>query len=186
LGTSNGLELVWVVINMERSSVWQAQTDVYLGNLGVGICGNDYTATTTRAVRDLFAPPSPSNPDPRPVFVVINCLTNSPNHAYREVLVNEFYAGGGALDFSGSIANWRGIIDAVQAPPPRLSGARASDGAFEFTFPGQRGRTNRVEASGDLVHWATVTNVFGSNGPVLIRDPAVLPRTEQFYRVVRP
>ena len=75
---------------MERSSQWQAQTDSYLGSFNVSICGNDYTASAVQVVRNLFASPTASNPDPRPVFVAINCLTNSLSRRHREVLVNEF------------------------------------------------------------------------------------------------
>src|SRR5262245_45365261 len=102
---------------MERSSSWQAQTDTYLASFNTRICGNDYNASAAPIIRNLFASPTVSNPDPRPVFAVINCISNSPNRQYREVLINEFYNGGNAQDFSANIASWRTIIDAVQAPP---------------------------------------------------------------------
>lgn len=175
-----------MVVNLERASTWQAQTDAFLDSHGVRVCGNDYTTTNVNIVRNLFAPPTSSNPSPRPVFVVINCVSNSPSHAYRQVLVNEIYAGGGAQNFAPNIANWRRMIDSVQAPAPAITGARWNGGVFEFTIPGQRGRTNRVERSANLFEWATVTNVFGANGPVPILDPGAADVPQRFYRVVRP
>jgi hypothetical protein len=174
------------VVNLERSDSWQAQTDAFLGSHDVTVCGNDYTTTNVNLVRNLFAPPTASNPSPRPVFVVINCVSNSPTHAYREILVNEVYAGGGSQDFGPNIANWRQIIDSVEAPPPTLSLPRLDDDHIEFTLPGQRGRTNRVERSADLTHWTTLTNIFGVNGPVHVRDTRSTGNSASFYRVVRP
>jgi len=174
------------VVNLERATSWQAQTDAFLGSYGVMVCGNDYTATNVNIVRNLFAPPTASNPSPRPVFVVINCVSNSPSHAYRKLLVNEIYAGGGAQDFGPSIANCRRAIDSVQAPPPAITGARLNGGMFEFTIPGQRGRTNRVERSANFLDWTTLTNVFGVEAPVTIRDPEAAENPGRFYRVVQP
>jgi len=173
-------------VNLERSRDWQAQTDSLLGSYGVTVCGNDYTTTNVNLVRNLFAPPTANNPSPRPVFVVINCVSNSPCHTYRELLVNEIYAGGGAQDFGPSIANWRRVIDSVQAPPPTITGARLDGGTLEFTIPGQRGRTNRVESSTNLLDWTTLTNVFGMNGPIAIREPNAAENPDRFYRVVQP
>jgi len=170
---------------MERSSSWQAQTDTYLASLNVTICGNDYTASALQVVRNLFASPTVSNPDPRPVFVAINCLTNSPSRRYREVLINEFYNGGGAQDFTTSIGNWRTVMDAVQAPPALLSNISFTNGAFGFTFPGQRGRNNRVECTTNFLDWTTITNVTGTNLPALIRDLNAGANPLRFYRVAR-
>jgi len=175
-----------VEVNLERSTSWQAQTDSFLGSYGVTVCGNDYTTTNVNIVRNLFAPPTSSNPSPRPVFVVINCVSNSPSHAYRELLVNEIYAGGSAQDFGPSIANWRRIIDSVQAPSPTITGTRISNGLFEFTIPGQRGRLNRVERSTNFQNWETFTDVFGTNGPVTIRQPDTAGNPNHFYRIVQP
>lgn len=174
---------------MEPSPSWQAQTDTYLNGLNVRICGNDYTGAglNHQLVRNLFASPNPpTNPDPRPVFVAINCISNSPSRQYREVLLKAFYNGGGAIDFSADIANWRNIIDAVQAPPPRITDLRLVTNTVRFTIPGQRGRINRVEYSSNFVNWATLTNVTGTNAPVTVRDTNVLANPRRFYRIVRP
>lgn len=174
------------MVNLERSASWRAQTDTFLRSHAVTVCGNDFTTTNVNIVRNLFAPPTPSNTSPRPVFVVINCVSNSPSHAYRELLVNEIYAGGGAQDFGPNIAKWRRVIDSVQAPPPTISGPRLNNGVLEFTIPGQRGRTNRVEGSANFLEWTIITNVFGANGPVIFREANAAENPVRFYRVVRP
>jgi hypothetical protein len=120
------------------------------------------------------------------VFVAINCVSNSPSHAQWQVLLVEYYDGGGGIDFSARIAAWRAIIDSVKAPPPRLTERGVSNEIFQFTFPGQRGRTNRVESSTDLLNWISITNVFGTNAPVVVRDTNVHQNDLRFYRVVRP
>jgi hypothetical protein len=185
-GTSNGIPVVHVVANLERVQSWQAQTDTFLRARGVSICGNDYTTTNVNIVRNLFAPPTASNPNPRPVFAVINCVSNSPSHPQWQLLINHIEAGGGFEDYSANITAWRRIIDSVQAPPPAITGARFNGGMFEFAIPGQRGRTNRVEHSVNFLDWATLTNGFGTNGPLTIRDPDAVGISNRFYRVVRP
>ena len=178
--------MAYVAVNMEPAQFFQAQTDTFLRGRGIGVCGNDYTTTNRYALRRLFDLPSGNNPDPRPVFVALNCATNSPSHAHWQVLVKEFYNGGGAIDFSASIASWRNLIDSVQAPPPLITEARFSGDAFEFTVPGQRGQTNRIEFTSTFSSWTTLTNIFGSNGPVSIRDVTTSDGQPRFYRVLRP
>src|SRR6266849_7301770 len=185
-GTSSGIPVAYIAVNMEPDPSYQAQTDTYLRGYGIKICGNDYTATSTNGVRNLFVTPTALNPNPRPLFLVINCVSNSPNHAHWQVLVSEFYDGGGSFDFTARIAIWRNIIDSVQAPPPLITGALFPGSDFEFTIPGQRGRTHRVEFTPDFSVWTTLTNVFGNNAPVLIRDTNAPAAPHRFYRVVRP
>ena len=177
---------MWVVVNMENALFYQAQTDAYLRNNTVAICGNDYTATNRYPTRSLFVRPTSGNPDPRPVFIAINCVSNSPSHSYRQLMVKDFYNGGGAIDFSSQITSWRRLIDSVEAAPPTITHARYTNGNFEFTIPGQRGRTNRVEGTTDLLNWATLTNVFGTNSPIVIRDPDAVQNEHRAYRIVRP
>ena len=118
------------------------------------------------------------------VFLAINCVSNSPSHARYQVLINDYSNGGGQFDFTSLLTNsYRRILDSVQAPPPVLTAPQLSAGAFEFTVPGQRGRTNRVEATTNFVDWLTVTNVFGTNAPIRIRQTPAEP--ERFYRVRR-
>jgi hypothetical protein len=169
---------------MEREPTFQLQTDVFLRATNVAVCGNDYTATTRYGIRNLFAPPNATNGDPRPVFLAINCVSNSPSHAQYQVLICDFSNGGGAFDFTSLLTTtYRRILDSVQAPSPVLTAPQLNGNTFEFTFPGQRGRTNRVEGTTNFVDWSTVTNVFGTNAPIRVREP--LEQPEKFYRVRR-
>jgi len=68
---------------------------------------------------------------------------------------------------------------------PQLANARLSGDAFQFTFPGQRGHTNRVECTTNFVDWTVVTNAFGTNAPITFRDTNILLNGWQFYRVRR-
>ena len=77
------------------------------------------------------------------------------------------------------------VLADVQAPPAQLVSTRLSNGMFQFTFPGQAGRTNRVEASTNFVNWTVLTNVFGTNRPVTFRDTNALSKPRQFFRVRR-
>ena len=182
--------MVYVAANMESGSSWQAQTDSFLRATNITRCGNDYVGSVQHGIRNLFAPPNPTNSDPRPLFLAINGLSNSPSHAQWQVLISDFSNGGGSFDFTPAINRWRSILDSVQAPPPILSVTLANTnnpdpGNFSFTFPGQRGRTNVVESSSDLVNWSAVTNYFGTNAPSTFRDPDFLSNERKFYRVRR-
>ena len=96
------------------------------------------------------------------------------------------YDRGGTVrlaDFSGQIV----VLDffAFQAPPPQLTNLRRSGQGIEFSFAAQRGRTNRVEASTNFIHWSVLTNVVGTNALVSYRDTNVLGAARRFYRVRR-
>lgn len=173
---------------MEPLSSWQGQTDSFLIQNGIRACGNDYVGSVKFGIRNLFAPPNPTNSEPRPVFVAINGLSNSPSHRQWEVLVNDFSNGGGAADFSAAINRWRSVIDSVQAPAPVLTNGPTdlASGSFSFSFPGQRGRTNIVEYSTDLVAWTGVSNYFGTNAPVVFRETNLFQSERRLYRVRRP
>ncbi len=97
----------------------------------------------------------------------------------------DFYNGGGAQDFSTQMAGFRNIIDSVQAPPPRLTNVALNAGTFQFTFPGQRGRTNRIEYTTNFVDWSAVTNVFGTNAPITFRETNATVNPQRVYRVRR-
>jgi thiol-disulfide isomerase/thioredoxin len=186
-GTSNGIPVVYVIANLEPSSSWQTQTDAYLPPRNIRICGNDYTPTSINQIRNLFGPPGGTNSsNPRPVYAIINCVSNSPSHAMWQVLAAHAEPGGGAEDYTARINAWRNAMDSVQAPPPRLTGAKRVGGTFEFVVPGQRGRTNRVEATTDFAEWTTVTNLFGTNAAITIRDTNASVNPSRSYRVVRP
>lgn len=169
---------------MESGSSWQAQTDAFLRATNIARCGNDYVGSVQHGIRNLFAPPNPTNSDPRPLFLAINGLSNSPSHRQWQVLISDFSNGGGSFDFTPAINRWRSILDSVQAPAPMLTNGASPD-SFSFTFPGQRGRTNVVEGSSDLINWSAVTNYSGTNAPVMFRDPDFLSNERKFYRVRR-
>ena len=178
--------MAYVVANMEPLAVYQSQTDVFLRSNGVAICGNDYTATSNREIRNFFVPTnSTPNGDPRPVFLAINGVADSPSHPQWQLIVKDFYNGGGAIDFSAQIAAWRNTLDSVQAPPPQPTNLLVLSNVFQFTFPGQRGRTNRVECTSNLVDWTIVTNAYGTNAPVIYRDTNAPASPKRFYKVRR-
>src|SRR5258708_14961347 len=114
---------------MDPAAFYQSETDTFLHGYGISICGNDYTATNSKSIRNLFVTASATNLDPRPVFVAINCVSNSPSHAHWQVLLREFYNRGRRFDFTARIVSWRNIIDSMQAPPPLITGARLSGSA---------------------------------------------------------
>jgi hypothetical protein len=180
-GNSNGIPVVHVIIDIAGAS-YLAQTDAYLPPRGVRICGNDWS----RTLRNTFAPPGGTNgSDPRPVYIIINGVSNSTSHAQWQLLELHIEPGGGAEDYTARIAAWRNIIDSVQAPPPRLTNTRLTNDTFQFTFPGQRGRTNRVECTTNFIDWTTVTNTFGTNAPITFRDTNAAVNPQRVYRVRR-
>jgi hypothetical protein len=168
---------------MEDSTNYMTQTENFIAQHRFQPVLNDYVrsnnVTSNKGlVRRLFQPEAQ-----RPVFLVINGISNSPTHAQWQLLVNS--GGYGTNDFSRQITEWRSAIDSVKAPPPRIAQPVVAGGNVQFTVPGQRGQTNRVEASSDLRVWSTVTNLIGTNATITIRDPFT-PPPRRFYRVVRP
>src|SRR5260370_1018892 len=117
-----------IAVNQEPRSFYQAQTDSFIDQQGFRIVVNDYDNTSTNAVKALF------NPVGQPVFVVINCLTNSPSHLPWQVLVN--YVAYGRTDFTQTLASFRATIDTVQpaAQPSLLSGPPTTATPFPVTL----------------------------------------------------
>jgi len=185
-GNSNGIPVAYVVANKERAAVYQSQTDVFLRSNNVAVCGNDYTATTHHEIRNYFVPTnSTPNGDPRPVFLAINCVADSTSHPQWQLILKDFYNGGGAIDFSAQIAAWRQTLDSVQAPPPQPTNLMVLSNAFQFTFQGQRGRTNRVECTTNFTDWTVVTNAYGTNAPLIYRDTNTPAGPKRYYKVRR-
>jgi hypothetical protein len=178
-GSSNGLPVAYVAVNLEPSASYVAQTDGFINQHKFRIAVNDYGPGGTNTVRTLFFAQGT-----RPVFIIINGVSNSPSHALWQVITAE--QGYGDSNFADNVAGWQRLIDSVQAPPPRITHVGLNDGRFEFTIPGQRGRTNRVECTTDFTVWTTITNVFGTNAPVVVRDLNPADGLGRFYRVVRP
>lgn len=167
----------------------QPYVDEFIDEFGINVCANDYNANPllglvhTNAVHDSF-----QTPFLKPVFVAINCVSNSLSHAPGQLLLN---LGGGVCDacWDTQIINpIRAAIDSVNAPWPRLTDVQKYNSRIQFTFPGQIGRTNRVESTTNLlspVNWSPVANYFGSNGPITFREDSRLPASQRFYRVRR-
>ena len=178
-GNPHGVPVTHIAVNQEPRSFYQAQTDSFIDQQGFRIVVNDYDNTSVDPVKALF------NPVGQPVFVVINCLTNSPNHLPWQVLVN--YLGYGQTDFNQTLANFRSVIDTVQSPasPPLLSVSRLIDASLEFTVPTQTGRSYRVQTSTNLTDWTTLSTFTGSSDPIMFRDTNG-PLTQRFYRAVTP
>lgn len=181
-GNSNGIPVVHVHVNIVPQEFLQEQVDAFVYEYGLKICVNDYNFSSklgpleTNAVHDLYFPPFF-----RPAVTIISCLSNSPSHAQWAVLLNV----SNSTDWSASVTQWRAIIDSVQAPPPELTGVSRAGGVFQFTFPGQRGRTNRVEVTSDLQSWSAVTNTYGTNAPITFREASPAATGPRFYRVRR-
>ena len=147
------------------------------------ICADDYNANPmngpvqTNAVHDLFQPRYL-----RPVFLIVNGVTNSPGHPAWQLLLNQ---GGGLVDWDLGLKQWHSVIDSVAAPSPALSGLQLTDRVVQFEFPGQRGHTNRVESSTDLRSWRTLMAVSGSNETTTFRATNALTGRASYYRVRR-
>jgi hypothetical protein len=182
-GNSNGLPVVHCSVNIVPQDFVQPQVEDFMNELGIDLCANDYNAKLplgplqTNAVHDLF-----QRQYLKPVFLVINCVSNSLSHPVWSLLVND---AGGQADMGSAISRWRTIIDSVQAPLPQLTSVSLADGTFQFTFLGQRGRTNRIECATDFTSWTVLTNVFGTNAPVTFRDTNPSLNGQRFYRVRR-
>src|SRR5688500_12870095 len=169
---------------MEDHPFWEEETDGFIREHRFAPVLNDYVRTNGATTNDGFVRLLFQPADQRPVFVIINCVSNSVTHPQWQLLVN--YGGYGDGDFSGNIAEWRAVIDSVKAPPPRLGLPAIVSSHLQFTVPGQRGQTNRVEVSSDLRNWFVVTNLIGTNASITLREPAASTAVQRFYRVFRP
>ena len=178
-GNPYGVPVLHVAVNQESASFYQTRTDSFVTQQGFGLTVNDYDNTSTNKVRFMFQSTG------QPIFAVINGVTNSPSHQPWQLLVN--HLGYGDTDFHQELANFRALIDAVQAPvpAPELSAARRLGADFEFTLQTQAGRSYRVQGSTDLVDWTTIRTITGTNSPVIFRDTNAPPE-RRFYRAVTP
>ena len=184
----NGIPVEHISANIVPHSFLQAQCDEFIGDRGITLAANDYNTdpalgtTQTNAVHDSF-----TTPNTKPLFVIINCVSNSPSHPQNVVLLNRVGAPGGGTqaEWNTAMTQWRGLIDSVQAPPPKLTGLRATNGVITFTFPGQRGRTNQVMVSSNLTDWTALTNYSGTNASITFRDTNIQGTSKRFYRLRR-
>jgi hypothetical protein len=58
------------------------------------------------------------------------------------------------------------------------------DGTVRLLVLGHPGSTYRIEASSDLVDWATVKRVTALDGPTPVNDPSAAGASQRFYRTV--
>jgi hypothetical protein len=69
---------------------------------------------------------------------------------------------------------------------PQLGGvSRGLSGSLNFGFNASGGNY-RIEASTNLIHWVTLTNIIGASGPVHIVDPQANSNPQRFYRARTP
>jgi len=180
-GNPYGVPVLYLFVNQESASFYQAQTDAYINqyiatNTPVF---NDYGPFGTNVVRFQFQSSG------QPTFVAINALTNSPTHQPWEVLVN--HSGYGQTDFNQELAAFRAIIDTVQpgVTPPVIADAQRAGADFQFSFHAEANRTYRVEGTTNLVNYTTLWTVQGSNAPVQFTHTNA-PPSGQLYRVATP
>jgi hypothetical protein len=57
---------------------------------------------------------------------------------------------------------------------------------FEFTLNGEDQRNYRIEVSGDLQTWNTLTNFTSGNAVTALRDASTQGQGQRFYRAVTP
>jgi hypothetical protein len=185
-GNNHGLPVGYVGVSLMSQTYLQPYVDQFIDEFGIDVCAHDYNANPllgpvhTNGVHDLFQAPFV-----KPVLLVINCVSNSPSRAPGELLFN---LGGGPADWPSTISSIRAAIDSVAAPPPRLTDARVSGGRFQFTFPGQIGKTNHVESTTNLLSpesWTLVRSYYGSNAPITFRDNGPFTLRQRFFRVRR-
>ena len=180
----NGLPFLHMSINISPFYEQQASTLIQYYHIETAM--NDYNSSATRgpvqtnAVHDLFEAPFV-----KPHFLVLNCTTNSSLNPLNQVMLTENAPIADFLPDSPTVARWRAAIDSVQAPLPLITGAKFVGDEFRFTFPGQRGRTNQVLGSTDLLNWTVLTNVTGTNLPIFFRDSNTATNRGRFYRIRR-
>lgn len=179
-GNPYGVPVLHIAVNQESASFYQSQTDGFITQQGFNPVVNDYgPGLGTNRVRFMFQTSG------QPIFAVINGVTNSPTHQPWQLLVN--HLGYGDTDFNQELANFRAVIDTVQAPvpAPQLSAAHRTGSDFEFTLQTQTGRSYRVQGSTNLTDWTTLRTLTGTNTPTVFRDTNA-PPARRFYRAVTP
>ena len=178
-----------VSANIVTAYYLQEQCNNFISDYGITLPANDYNTdpsygpVQTNACHDLF-----TTPFTKPLFLIINCVSNSPSHPLNVLMMTQTGAPGSGLeaDWNNAFVQWHTLIDSVQAPPPELTGLRwLPIGAMRFSFPGQRGVTNQVQVSSNLVDWSVLASFYGTNGPIVFRDTNAVSYPRRFYRLRR-
>ena len=185
-GTMNGLPVLHISVNI--APYFEQECTAFVQYHHLETVMNDYNSNPSRgpvqtnAVHDLF-----DVPYHKPHFIAINCVSNSSYNPWNQLVLTEDAPVDLDLTENGpTITRWHAVIDGVQAPLPQItSPGIGNGGAFRFVFPGQRGRTNQVMGSSNLVNWTVLTNVTGTNLPILFRDLSITSNAMHFYRILR-
>lgn len=182
-GNPYGVPVLSIFVNQESLASYQSSTTSYI-NANVysntPAC-NDYGVPASNPVRFAFQPAN------QPVFVAINCVTNSPSHQPWQVLVNHLGFNDADYSFTNDITSFRAAIDAVQPAivPPQLTNAHRIGADFEFNYQTQIGRSYRVLGSTNLTNWTALRTNAGSTNITTFRHTNA-PPARNFYRVVKP
>jgi thiol-disulfide isomerase/thioredoxin len=161
-GNPAGLPVLHVAVNLQGGQ--EAQTSNFVARAAFGLVLEDFN----RALANRFQSGG------QPIFAIINGVTNSPSHRPWELLRHQ--DGYGTRDFSLSIADFRAVMDAVQAPlpppePPVLTNVtRVAEQALEVSLHVEAGRRVVVESSTDFNAW-TPGVVLTNPGPAQVRLP---------------
>jgi hypothetical protein len=99
-------------------------------------------------------------------------------------------SGNTALILGGSFTQVAGLarpgLAALTYTPLRLiSALRPAQGQFQCTLCGERGQSFEIQASTDLVNWATVTNLTNTTGTTNFTD-STSGLSKRFYRAMMP
>lgn len=161
-GNPAGLPVMHVAVNLQGGQ--EAQTSNFVVRAAFGLVLEDFN----RALANRFQSGG------QPIFAIINGVTNSPSHRPWELLLHQ--DGYGTRDFSLSIAAFRAVMDAVQAPlpppePPVLGGAtRTAEGKLALDVAVAEGRRVTLEAAADFASWEAVL-VLTNAGPARVELP---------------
>jgi len=170
-GNAYGLPYQHVGVNLQCCQ--EAQTSNFIYQAGLTFVLEDFgwvVASRFQAAQD------------QPIYVIINCVTNSPNTSPYQLLFHLDNHGNNFLD----TAPFKAAIDSVRAPlvAPTLSTARVTNGAFTFTLNGPQTQNYRIDVSSNLSSWTTLSNISGASLPAVIKDPLGPSLGRRYYRGV--
>jgi thiol-disulfide isomerase/thioredoxin len=113
-----------------------------------------------------------------PRFVVINGVTNSTTHQPWQIIANfTDYDTTPVPTLRAHINSVRGLLRPEWVNPRNLTNTY-----FRAAFRAQKGKTNVVQVSTNLVNWSALTNIVGSN-TVRIFDHEMPQHSQRYYRV---
>ncbi len=173
-GNSAGIPVVSVGLNLQANQ--ETQTQNFVTRAGYDVVLQDFN----RALANRFF-----TTGGQPLFVIINCVTNSPSHRPWELLYSR--AGYGQTTFP--VAEFRAAVDAVKAAtvvpePPRLSRPQFVADRLSFSFAARPGWSYRIETSPDLLGWQEAAQVTAATAEQTVELPA--SGETRFVRVVMP